>query len=56
MRIRVQFRILIQGFVVKHSAGEQEIATQLSLGLYERRPSYQKSLQPSKKNIQHFIT
>ncbi len=28
----------------------------LSLGLYEGRPSYRRSLQPSKENIQHFKT
>ncbi len=28
----------------------------LSLGLHKGRPSYRRSLQPSKKNIQHFIT
>jgi hypothetical protein len=32
-----------------------EIAFYLSLGLHKGCPSYKRSLQPSKKNIQHFI-
>ncbi len=32
------------------------IAIYLSLGLHKRRPSYKRSLQPSKENIQHFKT
>jgi hypothetical protein len=31
------------------------IAVYLSLGLHKRRPSYRRSLQPPKENIQHFI-
>jgi hypothetical protein len=33
-----------------------KIAIFLSLALYKRRPSYMKSLQPSKENIQQFKT
>ncbi len=33
-----------------------KIAIYLSLGLPKRRPSYRRSLQPSKENIQHFQT
>ncbi len=33
-----------------------KISIYLSLGLHKRRPSYKKSLQPSKDNIQHFLT
>ncbi len=32
------------------------LGTYLSLGLYKGRPSNRRSLQPSKKNIQHFNT
>jgi hypothetical protein len=31
-----------------------KIAIYLSLGLHKGRPSYRRSLQPSKENIQHF--
>jgi hypothetical protein len=31
-----------------------KIAIYLSLGLFKGRPSYRRSLQPSKENIQHF--
>jgi hypothetical protein len=33
-----------------------KIAIWLSLGLYKGRPSYSRSLHPSKENIQHFKT
>ncbi len=33
-----------------------KIAIYLSLGLHKGRPSYRRSLQPSKENIQHFKT
>jgi hypothetical protein len=33
-----------------------KIAIYLSLGLHKGRPSYMRSLQPSKENIQHFKT
>jgi hypothetical protein len=32
------------------------LAIYLSLGLHKGRPSYRRSLHPSKKNIQHFKT
>ncbi len=34
----------------------KEIPIELSLGLHKGRTSYRRSLQPSKKNIQHFKT
>jgi hypothetical protein len=33
----------------------QKIAIYLSLGLHKERPSYRRSLQPSKENIQHYF-
>jgi hypothetical protein len=33
-----------------------KITIYLSLGLHKGRPSYSRSLQPSKENIQHFKT
>jgi hypothetical protein len=35
---------------------DQKIAIYLSLGLNKGRPSYRRSLQPSKENIKHFRT
>jgi hypothetical protein len=35
---------------------DQKIAINLSLGLHKGCPSYRRSLQPSKENIQHFKT
>jgi hypothetical protein len=35
---------------------DEKNAIYLSLGLHEGRPSYRRSLQPSKENIQHFKT
>jgi hypothetical protein len=34
----------------------KKVAIYLSLGLPKGRPSYRRSLQPSKENIQHFKT
>jgi hypothetical protein len=33
-----------------------KVAIYLSLGLHKEHPSYRRSLQPSKENIQHFKT
>jgi hypothetical protein len=55
MRIRIQFQI--QDFddqIGKHFSSK--IAGCLSPGFPEGRPSYRRSLQPSKENIQHFKT
>ncbi len=35
---------------------DSKVAIYLSLGLHKGRPSYRRSLQPSKENIQHFKT
>jgi hypothetical protein len=70
-RIRIQHLRLntdwIQGFkdkksIKKFTAEKREffvlskMSTYLSLGLHKGRPSYRRSLQPSKKNIQQFKT
>ncbi len=57
-------RILIQGFVDQKTEKEiqlkkfiffwSKIAIYLPLGLHKGLPSYRRSLQPSKENIQHF--
>jgi hypothetical protein len=63
IQIQFQFRIQIQGFgdqkMKKFTAEiflntESKIAIFLSLGLRKGCPSYRRSLQPSKENIQHF--
>ncbi len=67
MRIRTQYRYRIQGFDdQKLKINLQlkinwiffliKIAIKLSLGLHKIRTSYRKSLQLSKKKIQHFKT
>jgi hypothetical protein len=63
IRIRIQhfkwIRIRIQGFEEKKYNWNfvfffwSKIAIYLSLGLHKGRPSYRRSLQPSKENIQH---
>ncbi len=62
----IPIRIRIQGFYdqkLKTFTGIQKlnifwskIAIYLSLGLHKGRPSYRRSLQPSKEKIQHFKT
>ncbi len=54
LRIRIQhFKwIRIQGF--KKKIQLTKIAIYLFLSLHKGRPSYRRSLQPSKENIQHF--
>jgi hypothetical protein len=57
-------RIRIQGFLFPKIEKNLELKKNffskttiyLSLGLYEGRPSYKRSLQLSKENIQHFKT
>jgi hypothetical protein len=53
--------IQIQGFDdQKYKVGKKleifliKIASYLSLGLHKGRPSYRRSIKPSKENIQHF--
>jgi len=63
-RIRIHWlRVRIHGFDdhkkwKKFTAEKNwsQIAIYLSLGLHKGRPSYRRSLQPSKENIQHFKT
>ncbi len=50
----VLFSVLDPDPVFKSSGSH--IAMYLSLGLHKGRPSYRRSLPPSKKNIQHFKT
>jgi hypothetical protein len=40
----------------KNAVFLSKTATYLSIGLHKGRPSYRRSLQPSKENIQHFKT
>jgi hypothetical protein len=67
IRMRIQILIKIQGFddqkLVKNFCGTKKlyyvlsvITINISLGLHKERPSYRRSLRPSKENIQHFKT
>jgi hypothetical protein len=40
----------------KHNFFDQKLPIYLSLGLHKGFPSYRRSLQPTKEDIQHFIT
>ncbi len=55
IRIQSRSRVLMTKNWKKCKAGKK-FAIYLTLGLHKGRPSYRRSLQPSKDNIQHFKT